>query len=331
MHQLNIQLYARCGTDDFSEDLSVRRAVVLTPDPETIGLRLDAPKGKKFVELRLDPDDKSSTFALHGLKANTSRGAELFKWDGNPDSLFGKVNIQAWKAEGQVVLECSSEDPFFRIPLPAPQSTVEVEISVSSIVLSDHPKELAEAVRSLRSSLSCALDDLSNEQESLQEAVLLGQANTRAEIKAVNHHIRTLGPVLQERFEKARNEILKGVRDDWRSVRRQIADVADLAHRQDEKRQRNIISALEAEIAKLVQAVNRLSASQAIMDEVRHELGIRRNEDAIPRLRQLKEDSVAARSRIEAVERSFAWRITSFLRPFSREKRGSRLHQNEEE
>ena len=331
MHQLNIQLYARCGADDFTEELSVRGAVVLTPDPHTIGLRLDAPEGKKFVELRLDPDDKSSIFALHGLKANSASGAELFRWDGNPDSLFGKVNIQAWQAEGQVVLECSSEDPFFRIPLPAPQSTVEVELSVSSIVLSDHPEELAEAVRSLQSRLSHALDDLSNEQESLQETVLLGQANTRTEIEAINRHVRTLGPVLEEQLQKARNEVLKGVRDDWRSVRTQIADVADLAHRRDQERHRNIISALEAEVAKLLQAVSGLSASQAIMDDVRHELGVRRSEDAIPRLRQLKEDAQAARSRIEAVERSLAWRITSFFRSFSTPERGSGRHQDEGE
>ena len=68
MKQINIQLYGRAATTQFSEDLSARQSVQLSPDPSTVELSLEARKGQSFVEIRIDPADKPCSFILHDLK-----------------------------------------------------------------------------------------------------------------------------------------------------------------------------------------------------------------------------------------------------------------------
>jgi hypothetical protein len=310
MQQLNIQLYARTDAGTFSEDVSVRQTVTLGAEPSRTELEIEAPAKKKFVELRLDPNNRPSTFALQALTVRGANGKEIWDWDRNPYSLKGLAGLQAWETEGQIVLESSIDDPFFLIELPKPQSKVTLEISVVSAILGDDSKALAQAVRSLQGSLRSALDDLSNEQEALQESLLLNQAKARSEVEAINRQFAVLAPAVREEVETARNEILAGVRDDWRSVRQQIADVADAAQRNDADREAAFVSNLEAEFTKLRTVVGRVAASQDVMNEIRHELGIRRDEDAIAELQKLKAELNDARDRIRKMESSFAWRIT---------------------
>ena len=313
MQQLNIQLYARTEAGTFSEDVSVRRTVTLGAEPSRAELTIEAPPRKKFVELRLDPDNKRSTFALQAMTVRGVDGKEVWTWDRDPYSLTGLTGLQAWETEGQVVLESSIDDPFLLIALPKPQSEVTLELAVVSPILGDDSKALAQAVRSLQGSLRSALDDLSNEQEALQESLLLNQAKARSEVEAINRQLEDLRPAVRGELEKSRDEILAGVRDDWRSVRQQIADVADAAKRSGTDREAAFASNLEAEFTKLRTAVGRVAASQDVMNEIRHELGIRRDEDAIRELQRLKTDLNAARDRIRKIESSFAWRI---MHPF---------------
>ena len=310
MHQLNLQLYARTEHQEFTEEVSARRSVTIVAEPTKVELRLDAPGRNKFSELRLDPDNKPSSFTLHALAVRDAEGAELFTWDGNPNSFTKLVGLEAAWSEGQVIVESTIDDPFLLIPLPKPQASIVLELTVGSVIVSDHPKELASAVRSLQSSLRAAIDELSNEQEALQESVLLNQAKSRSEVEAINRQFAVLTPAVREEVEKFRDEILAGVRDDWRSVRQQIADVADAAQRSGDQREAAIAENLEAEFAKLRMVVGRVAASKDVMNEIRHELRIRRDEDAISEVQRLKADLEAARDRIRNMENSFAWRIT---------------------
>ena len=310
MQQLNVQLYARPENGGFTEEVSVRQTVTLGAEPSKTELKIEAPAKEKFVELRLDPDDKPSTFALHALVARSASGEELFRWDRDPDSLRDPVGLHAWQGEGQVIVESAIDDPFLLIPLLKPAASVVLEAGFAAPILGEEPKELAAAVRSLQGSLRAAIDDLANEQEALQESVLLNQAKSRSEVEAINRQFVGLAPSLREEVEKSRNDILAGVRDDWRSVRQQIADVAEAAQRTRADREATFAASLESEFAKLRQVVGRVAASQDVMNEIRHELGIRRDEDAITELQKLKADLNAARERIRRMESSFAWRIT---------------------
>lgn len=312
MQQLNLQLYARADGGDFGEDLSARRTVTLSAEPTRIALAIEAGPSK-LSELRLDPDDKPSRFALHALTVRAADGTTLLSWDGDPDSLRGLTDLQAWRAEGQVVLESSTNDPFLLIPLPAPQPAIVLEVTVATIVLGDHPTELAQAVRSLQSSLRSALDDLSNEQEALQESILLNQAKSRSDVEAINQQFGSITPALREEVEKSRDLLLAGVRDDWRSVRQQIADAAEAIQRSRAESEAVLASNLEGEFSKLRTVVGRVAASQDVMNEIRHELRIRRDEDAIPELQKLKTELDAAHDRIRKMENSLAWRI---MHPF---------------
>lgn len=310
MQQLNVQLYARAKDQDFKEEVSVRRTVTITAEPAKVDLQIEAGGKGKFSELRLDPDDKPSSFALHGLTVLGADGTKLFAWDRNPQSFTTLVDLQMVQSESQVIVESSTDDPFLLISLPKPQTSVVLELTIGAVIASDHPKELAAAVRSLQSNLRAAIDDLSNEQEALQESVLLNQAKWRSEVEAINKQFGSLTPALRKEIEKSRDDLLAGVRDDWRSVRQQIADVADAAQRSHAEREDAFTQTLEAEFSKLRTAVGRVAASQDVMNEIRHELGIRRDEDAISELQRLKSEVNAARDRIRKMENSFAWRIT---------------------
>jgi len=310
MHQLNVQLYARTENGDFSEDVSVRQTVTLGAEPSKTSLTIESPTKDKFVELRLDPDDKAFTFALHGLTVRSADGETLFSWDHDPDSLRNLTGLRAWQAENQVIMESSINDPFLLISLPRPEARIVLEASFAAAILGDEPKELAAAVRSLQSSLRAALDDLSNEQEALQESLLLNQAKSRSEVEAINEKFGALAPALREEVERSRNLMLAGVRDDWRSVRQQIADVADASQRGRVESESVLTANLEAEFAKLRMVVSRVAGSQEVMNEIRHELGIRRDEDAISELQKLKAELTATRERVRQIEGSFAWRIT---------------------
>jgi hypothetical protein len=310
MQQLNVQLYARTADQQFSEELSVRRTVTLTAEPTTVELQIKAPGCGKFTELRLDPDNKPSSFALRALNVRNAEGAELFTWDGEAGGLGTLIDLHAVRSEGQVILESATDDPFILIPLTQAQASIAVELTLVASILGDHPKELAAAVRSLQSNLRAAIDDLSNEQEALQESVLLSQAKSRSEVEAINQRFGSLTPALRKEVEKSRDLLLAGVRDDWRSVRQQIADVAEAAQRSRAEREGAFAQTLEAEFSKLRTAVGRVAASQDVMNEIRHELGIRRDEDAIGQLQKLKTELDAARDRIRQMENSIAWRIT---------------------
>src|SRR5947209_1414807 len=78
MQQLNLQRYGLTDAGNFSEEVSTFKSVTLTPDPVIIELRLVAPDGEQFVELRLDPDDKPATFVLFDLNVRSDTGAELY-------------------------------------------------------------------------------------------------------------------------------------------------------------------------------------------------------------------------------------------------------------
>jgi hypothetical protein len=355
MHQLNIQLYGRTSKKNFSEQLSVFRSVTLTPEPTKIELPLKAPGRERFVELRLDPDDKPSAFVLHGLHVRTSAGLEIYKWGGSPNDLSNLVDLRARKANDDVLIESESNDPFLLIPFSEPQGgTVVLELSVSQNLvapdvadagdaavsaLSTHQQELADAVRSLQGTLRKALDDLAAEQEGLQDALVVHHAYARVEDGAVRQQLsqvltrtETLEAVLQkatsdlgamesafaaalsETARETRNTILSEVRDDWRSLGRQIKDRAEAASKDAGEREAALSASRDAEFARLMTALDRLSNSQHVMEKVRAELGIARDEDAPAKLRQLKAEAQSARAQVEALESSLYWRLT---RPFS--------------
>ncbi len=313
MQQVNLQLYGRTASTKFSEDVSVRRSLTLTPDPRTVDLTLVAPDGDKLIELRLDPDDKPSSILLLGLIVKTDTGVKVFEWNGKPETLSGLANIELGSEGGHVLLESQSSDPFLLIPLDEPRPSVVLELSVASTLAVKQQDDLAGAVRALQISLRFALDDLASEQEGLQEAVLLNQTNARAEKETVNNHladIRTRATGFGASLDRARTEILGEVRDDWRSVNRQIADSFDAALRQARERDVEITSDIRTEVSNLVQAIQRQQASADLMNEIRHELQVRGEGEVVAKIRELKAELLAANERIRSIEGSLAWRLT---------------------
>lgn len=339
MHQLNLQLYARTAKTDFNEQLSVRRTVTLTPDPERVELSLKAPGREKFVELRLDPDDKASQFVLHELSIRSTAGEELYSWDGDAQGLTGLVSLRAVRSGDEVILESNSTDPFLLIPLSSPQGSVSVHLCVSlAIGLGADHRELADAVRALQSSLRVAIDDLASEQEGLQDSLVLQQARARTESHEINEQLQSVlgraeqaerslrklesdvvgmdasfAETVTDKTRRIRNEILAEIRDDWRSVRQQVAESAELALKQGRERDSQISAGLQEEFAKLIQAVRRVAGAEDVLKMVRNELGVARDDEVIEKLRRLARESSAASQRIQSIERSLSWRLT---RPF---------------
>ena len=391
MQQLNIQLYGRTSTKKFNERLSARTEVTLSPAPKRIELSLDAPANGELVELRLDPDDKPSTFFLHDLRVRSYEGTELYGWDGKPESLTALTDIQAWTTDNRVAVQSVSNDPFLLLPLAAPQSEgIVVEISVSQVLLvqvagpdaadasrSSQQRELAQAVRSLESGLRFALDDLAAEQEGVVDSLILHQANARLENHSINQQLATvaertdavkqstnrlkgalddqlglfqetsaaadahalefrrlldrllsdgekrhsdLATAFSDKLRKARNEILQETRDDWRSLSRQIGEKATSLQNEARKRDSKMIASMGLEVAKLTGALNRLAGIQLIMKEIREELGVARDEDAIAKLQKLKADAQAARDQV-AMQSSLSWHL---MRPFRALRRSSK-------
>ena len=343
MQQLNLQLYGRTARGRFNEELSSRRSLSLTPDPATVELSLIAPEGEKFVELRLDPDNKPSAFVLLGLKIQSTSGEELYTWDGKADGLAARADIEISSENAEVVIESRSDDPFLLLPLAHPHPDVVAEVRVASRLTGIDQQSLAEAIRSLQSVFRFALDDLAAEQEGLQDALLLQQAHARDKDRAAQKQLSdvlgrtaSLEDAVAKTAEQTRNVILAEVlrrtsslddsvanaakqtqdvllgeiRDDWRSLRQQIADAAEAAAQQRHETEASMSANIRAELGKLIQAVSSLAASQNAMNQVRHELHVLSDEDAIAKIRQLKADAAAARARVEAMEGSLAWRLT---------------------
>ena len=67
---------------------------------------------------------------------------------------------------------------------------------------------------------------------------------------------------------------------------------------------------LQAEFARLEQAVKRSAASRDVMNHLRRELGVLRDEDAVAKVQQLKDEAEAARAQVREIQGSFAWRLT---------------------
>ena len=108
---------------------------------------------------------------------------------------------------------------------------------------------------------------------------------------------------------QTRELLLREVRDDWRSLRRQIEEIAEKFIESSGAREVSILANLQAEFAKLAHAVDRSAASQEVMGQLRHELGVLRDDDAVAKVRQLKSEVEAARAQVRAVKRSLAWRL----------------------
>lgn len=363
MQQLSLQLYGKTSERSFSEQLSTSKSVSVGPGSTAIELELAAPKGEKFSELRLDPDDKPSRFALVELIIRGGDGAEIYRWDGNPKSFGTMVDLQPSSSGGRLVLESTSNDPFIIIPLAQPQPRVVLSLALSSDLFGSDTHELAEAVLSLQGTLRSGLDDLAAEQEALEQAVTLNQAHARAEVEAVNRNVggidasvrqlKTKLGALERQFEarlgeiagsveqlqndvgdangsvqerlvssadETREAVLVEVRDLWRSLRQQIEDGVDTALRERREREAASSASVQAEFDKLMQAVNRLAGSQIVLEQLRHELGVARDVDAVARVQQLKAELQAARERHES---SFAARVRRPLRSLTRAFNGA--------
>lgn len=348
MRQLNIQLYGRTNQKDFNEELSTRQTVTLSAEQTTVGLDITAPGREKFVELRLDPDDKPTQFVLHDLRVFASDDTEIYCWSGDPDSLTNLIDLRASRAKEQVLLEASSNDPFLLFPLKEPQSgRLRLEMSVSMFLLAPivdddnsairslgaHQQELSDAVRSLQMGLRSALDDLAAEQEGLQDALVLQGAQARNEGDALRDELSkitdransleamlrsvtsdlgeleaTLAGQLENTSTEMKSAILGEVREDWRSLNRQIA--ARTAQASEDARRRDAaLAARDEELVRLAETAARFSQSHHYMKQVRSELGVRRDEDAILKLKQLTEEVRDARTQISAFESSLCWRL----------------------
>lgn len=317
MKQINIQLYGRAATTQFSEDLSARQSVQLSPDPSTVELSLEARKGQSFVEIRIDPADKPCSFILHDLKVlSADDGAEIYRWDGNPDSFGVAIGIEFREEIGQVIVDCRTDDPFILLPLSKPYRSLTVQLRAAELVSAADEEQLARAVRSLQASLRFALDDLATEQEGLQEVLLLHQAHSHNEGRIVKDRLSevlgktaSLDATVAGSATQTRELLLREVRDDWRSLRRQIEEIAEKFIESSGAREVSILANLQAEFAKLAHAVDRSAASQEVMGQLRHELGVLRDDDAVAKVRQLKSEVEAARAQVRAVKRSLAWRL----------------------
>jgi len=320
MPQLNLQLYARTASKGFSEQLSVRRTVTLTPDTDRIELSLEAPARQKFVELRLDPDDKPSTFILHGLLVRSSGGEEIYRWDGSAQNRPNMVGLQVTNSDGQTILESTSQDPFLLIPLASPEASgISLELSVSLPIDADQGK-VADAVRSLQSTLRHAIDDLASEQEGMLDALVVQQAQARSATQAIDEHLQTvLGRAEQTAtsLRKMQNDLMTEIRDDWRSVRQLVSDNAEAALKKGRQRDAEITDHIQDEFAKLIQAVHRVAGSEDLLREVRKELGVARDDEVVGKIQQLKSDAQAARDRTRRMEQSLSWRLTGPFRLFS--------------
>jgi len=328
MQQINIQLYGRMAKTEFSEDLSARQSVPLSPDPSTVELSLNAPEGQSFVEARIDPADKPCSFILLDLKIfSRDQGAEIYRWDGNPDSLGVAVGIEFREEIGQVVVDCLTDDPFILLPLSEPHQSLTVHLRAAELVSVADEVKLAGAVRSLQASLRFALDDLANEQEGLQEALLLHRTHSHNEGRIVNDRLSevlgktaALDAAVSGSATQTREVLLQEVRDDWRSLRRQIEEVADKFIENSRARDVSLSAKMQAEFAKLEEAMNRSAASQEVMYQLRRELGVIHNDDAVAKVRQLKSEVDAARAQLRTMKRSLAWRLTHpFANPESRD------------
>jgi hypothetical protein len=330
MQQLNIQLYGRTADADFSEQLSSFRSVMLSPDPLTVELVLETTGKQTFVELRLDPDDKPSTFVLHGLAVRSRSGAEIHRWDGSPQRLGEISGMRVSGEHGEALVESLGNDPFLLIPLAEPLGDgVLVEVTVSQPLLAgDRDDSLADAVRSLRTSLRSALDDLAAEQEGLQDALTVHHAHARSETRGINERIAQLverterleelegrfSASLTETARQIRDLTVAEVRDDWRSVRRQIAEVAESASRHGQERHAELTASIQAEFAAMTEALHRLRVKDELLAQVRQALEVASDEESLGALRQLRIEADRARSRLQAMESTASWRITRPLR-----------------
>lgn len=261
MQKLNIQLYGRAATENFTEELSARTEIALNPAPSKIELSLAAPPNQELVELRLDVDDKPSAFFLHDLKVWSLDAMELYRWDGKADSLGALRDIQTWEINKRVVVKSISNDPFLLLPLDVPQSKgVVVEIWASQALLIQaaegseadetnlraHQRELAQAVISLEHGLRFTLDGLAAEQEGIADALIIHQANATRENQSFSQHLKTLhdeaslsrktGEVVDARLSEL-EESLKQLQLD--AEKRELELLAHIANRL--KRARNEI------------------------------------------------------------------------------------------
>ena len=348
MRQLNLQLYGRTKKSGFSEELSIQEPVTLTPERARIDLRLEAPTGQKFIELRLDPDDKTSIFALHDLIVKASDETELYRWDGTREGLPNLVGMQAWVTQHEILLESDINDPFLLISLPKPEAAVTLQLCLSQSLfarpvehapeavsaLSVHQQELADAVRSLQSTLRVAIDDLAAEQEGLQDALIAHHAHARNEsatvasklflieehAKSVDHalqdvaadvgkaaaldrtlttlitHLETAEVELTSKVRNLRNTILAEIRDDWRSLGRQIEAQGQATAKSIRERDAAYAASRDAEFAPLKAMIRSLAGSQDSMKQIRVELGASHDEEALNKLRQLKADAQQVRA-----------------------------------
>ena len=352
MRQLHLQLYGRTDKTDFNEELSARETVTLTPERTTFRLELQPPPTEKFVELRLDPDDKPSEFILHDLRI-LANDQEIYRWNGRADALPAMIDAQATESHDHVQVETTSNDSFLLMPLSEPQSgALVLELAVSQALsapelrgdapaieaLGAHQQELSEAVLSLQGSLRSALDDLASEQEGLQDALVVQHAHARSDgavlkqeiskitertdslealLKSVTSDLMTVESTLTKQIEATTTEvkgaILTEVRDDWRSLHRQIEARAEQAAR-DAQRRDAALAARDEEMARLAGTVRRLSQSHESMKRVRAELGALHDEDALSKLQQLNQELRAARSRISELESSLCRRVARFFR-----------------
>ena len=341
MRQLNLQLYARSAQKHFNEALSDRKIATLGAEPTTIELSLKTPGREKFVELRLDPDDKPSTFVLHALDVRSDDGTEAYTWSGKTDGLGTLIDLKAHEAGDQVIFESSSDDPFLLIALPKPLSgTITLSITVSQDfdasrieghgALGRHQQELAEAVRSLQGSLRFALDDLAAEQEGLQDALVVHHTHSRSENVALKEELSrvlSLTEALEGKIkaseasfasrlsaatEKMKSSILTEVRDDWRSLSRQIEALAERASTEASEREA-ALAARDEDLAKLLGTAHIHARSHEVMKQVRAELGSLRDDDALSKLKQLKADAENARGQVAEFESSFLWRLSRRL------------------
>jgi hypothetical protein len=326
MQQLNLQLYGRTAKTEFNERLSARKSISLTPDPAIVDLSMTAPKGQAFVEVRLDPADQACSFILLDLRVRSDDGAELFRWDGKSESLGNSAGIEFRHENEQLIVDCITDDPFILLPLTQPRRSLVLELHAAAQLADADKEQLASAVRSLQASLRFALDDLASEQEGLQDALLLHQAHSRHEDRAVRDQLSqvlgqtvSLDAAVTQTAGHTREVLLGEVRHDWQSLRKQIAEVADEVMEQGRIRDTALVANLQAEFAKLIQEVGRFAASQEVMNQIRHELHVLRDGDAVDVVRKLKAEAEAARAELKAMRSSLAWRLTHPFRRLTRD------------
>jgi hypothetical protein len=120
---------------EFEEKRALRANLELNRARTQIGLRAESEGAEASLEaVRIDFDEKPSSFMLHDLRVVSPDGDNLYLWDGSPGQLVG-VGFKAVRTIQGVRIDCLDADPQLPIAFHAPlPKWVLISITVTEAV-----------------------------------------------------------------------------------------------------------------------------------------------------------------------------------------------------